>query len=154
MRYDARMPYLQPMPSAGRCTCCESEVDEQLVTAPRRDGSLQPVCRACRDVILGLAQWDELLASTRGPEQEKPIDPDLPPLPDTVRCVCGDPIYFVRPEQVGERGYFECRARRCGRRYRFDEPWSPGDARQIQSRDWIAARRVRCLRAGPELTSA
>jgi len=32
------------------------------VTAPRPDGSLQSVCRACRDVILGLAQWDEVLA--------------------------------------------------------------------------------------------
>ncbi len=48
------------------CTCCEREVDE-LVTAPRKDGSPQPVCRECREIILGRAKWDVLYASTRRP---------------------------------------------------------------------------------------
>ncbi len=48
------------------CTCCEREVDE-LVTAPRSDGSPQPVCRECRDIIVGRAKWDVLYASTRRP---------------------------------------------------------------------------------------
>ena len=48
------------------CTCCERKVDE-LVTAPRPDGSPQPVCRECRDIILGRAKWDVLYASTRRP---------------------------------------------------------------------------------------
>jgi hypothetical protein len=57
-------------PGAKVCTCCEREVDE-LVTAPRKDGSPQPVCRECRDIILGTAKWDVLYASTRRPADKK-----------------------------------------------------------------------------------
>jgi hypothetical protein len=58
-----------PMPSL-ICTCCDSEVDE-LVTASRRDGSPQQVCRPCRDLVLGLVRWTVLYASTRQ-SREKP----------------------------------------------------------------------------------
>ncbi len=47
------------------CTCCELAVDE-LVTAPRKDGTLQPVCPACRDLIIEGKGWDEVRASVRG----------------------------------------------------------------------------------------
>ena len=52
-----------------RCTCCEIEVAE-LVTAPRGDGSLQPVCRSCRELIVEGKGWDELYASTRTQRNE------------------------------------------------------------------------------------
>jgi hypothetical protein len=45
---------------------------------------------------------------------------DLPPMPDTGKCVCGQVPYFVRSGVVGQPGSFHCR--RCGRRYAFAVP--------------------------------
>ena len=49
---------------AGRpiCTCCEQLTDE-LVTAPRRDGSPQKVCKRCRALIVQGKGWDEVYAT-------------------------------------------------------------------------------------------
>ncbi len=51
---------------AGRpiCTCCEQRTDE-LVTAPRRDGSPQSVCKRCRVLIVEGKGWDDVYASVR-----------------------------------------------------------------------------------------
>ncbi len=53
---------------AGRsiCTCCEQPTDK-LVTAPRRDGSPQPVCKPCRVLIVEGKGWDDVYASVRLP---------------------------------------------------------------------------------------
>jgi len=62
---------------AAHCTCCEEPVDD-LVTAPRRDGSPRPVCARCRDLIVEGKGWDEVRASVRlaptrcGPESAEP----------------------------------------------------------------------------------
>ncbi len=42
----------------------------------------------------------------------------------------GDVARELGGRALGERGEFECRARGCGKRYSFEEPWTPGDARQ------------------------
>jgi hypothetical protein len=55
------------------------------------------------------------------------IDEDqLPPLPDTGGCVCGRALFYVRTARDGGGGHFNCR--RCGRRFAFPKPWTPGAA--------------------------
>ena len=98
------------------CTCCDAEV-EKLVFAPRKDGTLQPVCPACRELIVSGFGWDELYASARTRSMD--------PVPDNGKCRCGAALWFVRGVLVGEAGHFTCR--RCRALYRFSEPtWEPG----------------------------
>ena len=62
------------MEAGNVCSCCEAEVDE-LVTAPRRNGSPQPVCVPCRDLIVEGKGWDEVRASVRPPpRKEAPLN--------------------------------------------------------------------------------
>lgn len=49
----------------------------------------------------------------------------LPPVPSVGRCLCGAPLWYVRPRRIGEDGRFRCR--RCGREYRETPHWIPGD---------------------------
>jgi hypothetical protein len=50
----------------------------------------------------------------------------LPPLPGTGLCSCGAAYFYVRAQRVGGCGHFHCR--RCGRRFAFPKPWTPGEA--------------------------